>query len=170
MSLAPSATVSAFSTIHLETSKHSMKDRRAEMRRIITIRLRREGDVGPSPTRGGTTSTAVPTEGKKRVAYTKMLNHLWVIWVMELQAISVLFLCAFLHWVCATYQKKNLSTLKNLIHHLEAASSTKFMLYKYSLNEGISTVHLVFQECLYALIFLLLIITSWVGRAGYYYP
>ena len=63
--------------------------------------------------------------------------------------------------------RKMLYAVRSLIHHPEAASSTKLMLYKHLLNEGISTVCLVLQACLYAFIALLLIITSY--RAYYYY-
>lgn len=54
----------------------------------------------PSPAREGTMSKVPPQREKKRVAYTKMLIN--YPWVMKLQAIFVLFLCAFLHCIYAT--------------------------------------------------------------------
>lgn len=54
------------------------------------------------PTRGSTYLKSSPWGKKERYRH-KMFNHFWVIFMMELQATFVLFFCASLQWIYATY-------------------------------------------------------------------
>lgn len=144
--------MSAFSTTCLGLANIQMNSSRAEMR-ITIICLRLEGGVGPSATRGRTMSTVIPRKGRKGGgAHTKMFNYLWV---MRLQAIFVLLSLCVCFSVLGIYNlvRKKFYALKNLIHHLEAVSSTQLILYKYLSNEGMSTPCLVLWACLCAFYF-----------------